>query len=267
VFSDYNNSCIILFPSKKINKSGYRCSNKFELDSILEMYKPETCYGVVLISGNGFRCYSVELTGTYKNFKLLDSMEVKLQNRHKTGGSSFKRFERIREEKQSLYVDLAAESAVKSFMKNNNTICAVAGLIIGGPGEIKKELLDTSLFNQYFSDKIVQTINTTEIVDGTIYEVYNKYSEHLISDETKKAIVAIKEVDDLMTTDPDKLNFGDEVLQALKDCMLSKLLVSDKLNEIELLNIKQLNTYDCELIPVEDYKLRQYGKYVGIKFY
>lgn len=89
VFSGYNNSSILVFPPKKINKSYYRCDNHFHLDTILDMYNESSSnYGIVLISGKEYRCYILNICNTYKEFKLVNYDTANLPNNHNKGGSS-----------------------------------------------------------------------------------------------------------------------------------------------------------------------------------
>jgi len=104
VFSGYNDASIIIYSPKKIIKSYYRCDKRFHLDEILDMYSDSYVnYGIVLISGNAYRCYLLCVGTSHREFKLLNSDTIHLQKTKKKGGQSAPRFERIRQEKKHHY--------------------------------------------------------------------------------------------------------------------------------------------------------------------
>jgi len=267
VFSHYNNSSVILYAPKKIQKSYYRCDSKFHLDDLLELYDNSINYGIVLLSGKEYRCYLIEVTGSHIEYNLVDCDEVTLQKRQKKGGQSAQRFGRIREGKRNHYTKEVAEAIRQSYMINNDTECIIKGLIIGGVGVIKKEIIDQEIFQQYFSDKVLRVLNTTEIDDGTVHEVYTKCIDLISNFDMKLVNSALSELEDLITAASDLLEFGEaNVMSHLSTYSLSKLIISDVQYEKLQCDVDRYD-YNYEFVIVPDKLLEKYGSIVGIRYY
>lgn len=149
----YNGS-ILFEPAKKILRSEYICNNRFSLDIILEMYKRETVFGIVLISGKETRMYQITLSGSHRDVKLLYDRNVSLAGRTRRGGQSALRIDRLIDEKRNIYLTEISEIMSKVFLTNNNTECIVKDMVIAGPANIKKELYNKELVQQFFTGKI-----------------------------------------------------------------------------------------------------------------
>ena len=167
-FDSYNSS-IIIYPPKKITCSFYKCDNKFHLNLVLNMYDENVNnYGIALLSGKEYRCYVLSLSSCYQDLKLVASGETKLQKKHKKGGSSQNRYLHTQQDKKELYIKKLAEVLRSSYMKENNTILSIKGILIAGCGSIKNQVMNSDIFKQYFSDAVIGVINTEEINDSTI---------------------------------------------------------------------------------------------------
>lgn len=267
VFSGYNNS-IVIYPPNKISKRYYRCDNKFHLDCILDMYKSETKYGICLISGKEYRCYILEIRGSHKQFKLIKSDTQEIMNQHKTGGQSALRFQRLRDGQIDHYIKKICEQILKSYLTNNNSQYLIQKLIIAGPGLLKKNVLDHDLFKQYFKDKILQIMTTSEINDNTVHEIYDECYHILETKENIKAKLIIENIKDLIKNNVDQLVFGiDEVFNELKLKTLSRIIISNNFDNNIKEKIIDLNDNFSEIILVNDNYLDDYGCIVGIKYY
>lgn len=253
MFSEYNNSSILIFPPKKIIKSYYRCDNRFHLDNILDMYNESfTNYGIVLVSGKEYRCYILSICNSCKEFKLIKSDIENLQKKQKKGGQSAPRISRIRTEKYNRYISKIADVIVETYMKNNHTTCIVEGLILAGPSLEKNDVFNNELIQQYFANKILCVTETAEINDGTIYYIYNKCSDYIASDIDKYEIKICKEVNDLISVASDLLYFGDEVIKGIDEYKIKKVIHFSDLKDGFKENILNNKKYNFEVIEIKN---------------
>lgn len=226
------NGALLFEPPKKIPKSEYICDTKFNLATILDMYKTETAFGLVLISGKEARMYQMILSGSHKDLRLLYDRNISLAGRTRRGGQSALRIDRLIEEKRNIYLTELAETMVKIFLRNNNTDCIVKDMVIAGPANIKKELYNKDLVQQYFSTKIKKFVDTDNIKEDTAWEVFNKSLDVFTSEELDNERKITEEVKNLVLKADDRLVFGkDEILSLYEACMLSKVVV---INNIDL---------------------------------
>ncbi|AYV75970.1 MAG: peptide chain release factor 1 eRF1 [Terrestrivirus sp.] len=231
------------------------------------MYNDSVNYGIILLSGKDFRCYVLEITGSNKEFKLIDSDKFKLQKRQKKGGQSAQRIDRLREIQRGHYITEINEIIQQIYMRENNTMYIVKGFVIGGVGDFKHEVINNDIFQQYFSSKILRIVSTEEINDGTVYDVYNKCIDILGSFDINNVNKIINEIKILITNADDKLIFGkDDIMNELKSYQLKKLIISDQLFDTYKNDITQI-IYDYELHIVPHNMIEIYGGILGIKYY
>lgn len=266
VFSGYNNS-ILICPPKKLQINNYTCSNKFDLDLLLDMYRSRTSYGICLVSGKLALFYIIDICGQYKEFNLIFRYDISLQRKQKKGGSSSMRFCRTREEKYNWYIDILCDEIVKKFMQDNNTKYLINGLLIGGPSRVKYDVTTNELFKKYFQSKLIGVVNTEELNETTISSIYSANIELFVTDEKRCGIIVFNEIDNLIKINCDRLVFGKDVLKALHKCMLEKLIINDSLDQDHIDKIKYMVKYNCEIIIAPSELMCNYGNTIGIKFY
>lgn len=232
------------------------------------MYNDSNNYGIVLISGKEYRCYVISICNSYKEFKLISSDTEHLQKKQKKGGQSAARFSRTRVEKYNWYITKICDIIIQAYMKNNHTKCIIEGLILAGPSLEKNDVLNNELIQKYFSDKILSVIPTPEITDETVYNVYERCYDYIASDIDKYEFDICKDINNLVTIASDKLLFGDDAIQGIRDFTIQKIIYfSDLKDEFkkEILDKK----YDYELIEIKNLSAQQKlpANLIGIKFY
>jgi ribosomal protein L7Ae-like RNA K-turn-binding protein len=133
---------------------------------------------------------------------------------------------------------------------------------------MKTKVMSEDICKQYFSKFIAKTITTTEITDSTIFEVYNKCSDVFITLNSKTGNIIIDEVSNLINFASDKLVFGyKEVVIALKEKSLQKLVINKDLDEKQKNSIKELLYEKCTFAEIEKNMFNGLGEIIGIKFY
>lgn len=264
---EYNN-VIILYPPNKITQKYYRCDNVFHLTSLLEMYKPAIKYGICLISGKEYKFYLLEIRGSHTDFKLLCSDSQEIMNQHKSGGQSAVRFQRLRDIQIDHYIKKISEFMCKTYLINNNTQLIIKGIIIAGPGSIKNDVMQTELFKQYFSDKLLQTATTSEINNNTVYDIYEKYYNILQTSENIKNKQIVDNLKNLLLNNFDVIVFGyDEIIENINTKNLKSIIISNTIDNNIKKEIYNSLTYKCEIIEMDENFVSNYGGLIGIKWY
>lgn len=225
------------------------------------MYKLEQNYGIVFITGRSCEFYKIIKSGEHLEIKKLYEENVSLPNKHNKGGQSAPRFQRLHEEKEDAYINQVSQEIIQYFMKNNNTKYTIEKLIIAGPGDKKKLIVNHPLVLQYFKNKL-HIMNTADLNEKNIIETIYSMKELFEEDLDKYYDKFVDEINELMILDIDKLLFGlEEIMDALDKKQIHKIIMTDNY-DIPLMYDK------CELIKLPSYKLKQIGlDIVGIKFY
>ena len=90
-------------------------------------------YGILLMDSQEARFYIIETD----NIEKVDSNEIDLMNKHKKGGMSQRRFNRLRRGAISAFVKEVVDD-----LRDLDELEDLRGIIVAGPGEAKKQLLE-----------------------------------------------------------------------------------------------------------------------------
>lgn len=129
-------------PFKPINTSLYLCDNKFHTEPLRDLLESDSKFGFIIMDGSG--ALFGTLSGNTRN--VLHKFAVDLPKKHGRGGQSALRFARLRMEKRHNYVRKVAELSVQFYITNDRP--NVAGLVLAGLADFKKELSETDMFDQ-----------------------------------------------------------------------------------------------------------------------
>ena len=158
-------------PIESINIYFYRCDNKFHVNPLLELLKEKDTYGILVIDAND----AALATLTGGKLKILNEYHSGVAGKHKTGGQSARRFERIREMELNNYFRRVGEHV------NNNLleIKDLKGLIIGGPGPTKYDFEAGDHLNYMLKKKILALVDISYTGKSGVKEVVARSFEIL----------------------------------------------------------------------------------------
>jgi peptide chain release factor subunit 1 len=242
----------VLTPPEPINVYFYRCDNRFHLEPLLEILRERETYAILLIDVNEATLAS--LVG--RRMDVLKEFTSGIPGKHRAGGQSARRFERIR------------EAEINEFFKRVGNhvneilggIQDLKGIIIGGPGPTKYDFQQGDYLNYMIKQKIIATIDTAYVGESGVKEVISKSTEILkgvrYAEEKKLVQRFLYEVGH----DTGLAAYGEkEVRKYLNEGLVETLLLSEKLN-IKHIFIKCRNCdyeNDKFLMPYEIPKFEQ----------
>lgn len=229
------------------------------------MFKQEEIFSILLVSGECFKIYKVIKSGSHVDFILLDSRDIRLQKHFKVGGQSAPRFQRIVKSERESYVKKVVEHLINSLTCDGLPI--IKGILLAGPADFKNRIRDDTDFKQYFDNICLGTIDTAEIDNNLVSQVYEINNSVFNSQQDiKKELNKIKE---MMTLCDDKIMIGfEEAKIHLENCRVKKLFITNNLSNEKKDIIKKLNTYDCNIQFVDDYLINKLGvDIIGVLYY
>ena len=100
---------------------------------LMEMRDDYEDYGIILMDSDEARVYSVRS----KTLEQVRSSSIDLMNRHKKGGMSQKRFNRLRRGAIDAFISQIVED-----LEGLEGLEEMRGLVVAGPGSVKKQLVD-----------------------------------------------------------------------------------------------------------------------------
>ncbi len=127
-------------PPEPFRSFRYRCDSTFEVTQLEDMLIDKTCYGIFVID-RGEAAYGL---ASGKSVHCQEEMQSNIMGKHRQGGQSAQRFERLIEEHAHKFFKRAAEHASDYWL---GLIENMEGIIIGGPGATKDQVLKGEFFH------------------------------------------------------------------------------------------------------------------------
>ncbi len=212
-----------LDPPKDLKTFLYRCDDHFHVDILKNMLKDDNLIGFLAIdakdTGWGL------LHGD--KIEVLKETGSGVAGKHRQGGQSAKRFQKLREMELTYYFNRVADITKEYFID----IYPIKGIIISGPGPTKDDFIDGNYLEYRLQDMILETIDASYAGAEGIREAFAKSGE-ILSDfrmiEEKKMV---EELFKHINTNTGLASYGlNEVLTFLKNNVVDKLVITDNTN-------------------------------------
>jgi peptide chain release factor subunit 1 len=161
----------VVIPPEPINIYYYRCDSHFHVQPLKEMLKEKESYGLLVMDGSG----AAFATLRGDNLEIVRKITSGISGKHRAGGQSARRFERLREAEVNEYFKRVGKYANEIFLE----IPDLKGIIMGGPGPTKYDFEKEELLQYTLKDKILTTVDTAYIGEQGIEEIVAKSSDIL----------------------------------------------------------------------------------------
>ncbi|MBT5285498.1 MAG: peptide chain release factor 1 [Euryarchaeota archaeon] len=143
-------SVVIEDPPEPLLSFRYRCDSKFELTQLEEMLIDKKSYGLFVID----RSEAAYGIASGKRIHVQEHLVSNIMGKHRQGGQSAQRFERLIEEAAHNFFKRATEHANSYWLPHLENIQAI---IIGGPGATKDFVVKNEYFHHEIAKKIAKT--------------------------------------------------------------------------------------------------------------
>jgi peptide chain release factor subunit 1 len=137
-------------PPQALISFRYRCDSRFELTQLEEMLIDKKSYALFVID----RAEAAYGIATGKRIHVQEHLVSNIMGKHRQGGQSAQRFERLIEEAAHNFFKRATEHANSYWLPHLENIQAV---IIGGPGATKDFVVKNEYFHHEIAKKIAKT--------------------------------------------------------------------------------------------------------------
>lgn len=137
-------------PPQELMSFRYRCDSTFELTQLEEMLIDKKSYALFVID----RSEAAYGVATGKRIHVQEHLTSNIMGKHRQGGQSAQRFERLIEEAAHNFFKRATEHASEYWLPHLENIQAV---IIGGPGATKDFVVKNDYFHHEITKKIAKT--------------------------------------------------------------------------------------------------------------
>jgi peptide chain release factor subunit 1 len=216
-------------PPKPIQINLYRCDDHFWIDHLKDMMKDDKVIGILSLDTQeaGFGI----LTGD--RWEVVESLTSGVAGKHRQGGQSARRFERLRDNELNEYYHRVADYGKKIFIDEYN----IKGLIIGGPGPTKDGFLKEEYLDYRLQNNVIAVLDSSYSGSEGVREIIDKVNEQgIMADyrlmEEKKIIKNF--MSEVYTGKGLGIYGIFEVIDALKNGYADLVLVTDDITFIRL---------------------------------
>jgi peptide chain release factor subunit 1 len=210
-------------PPKDLTTSLYRCDDHFHTDILKDMLQDDNIIGLLAIDAKD------------AGWGLLhgDKLEVLKQTgsgvagKHRQGGQSAKRFQKLREMELQYYFNRVAEITREYFID----IYQVKGLIVSGPGPTKEEFVNKEYLEYRLQNNIIATIDASYSGAEGIREAFAKCSDILSNFRMVEEKKIIEKLFQEINTNTGLGSYGlKEVIEMLKNNIAGTIIISDDIH-------------------------------------
>ena len=210
-------------PPKDLNQYLYRCDDHFHVDILKDMLKDDNLIGFLAIDAKdaGWGLLHGE------KIEVLSQTGSGVAGKHRQGGQSAKRFQKLREMELTYYFNRVAETTREYFID----IYPIKGLVISGPGPTKEDFINGNYLEYRLQNMIINTIDASYSGAEGIREAFAKSADIL---GNFRLVEEKKLVEDLfreINTGTGKGSYGlQEIIGYLKNNVVQTLLINDNTN-------------------------------------
>ncbi len=156
-------------PPKPVQINLYRCDDHFWIDHLKDMMKDDKVIGVLSLdtqeAGLGI------LTGD--RWEVAESLTSGVAGKHRQGGQSARRFERLRDNELNEYYRRVADYAHKIFIDQYD----VKGIIIGGPGPTKDGFIREEYLDYRLQNNVIAILDSSYSGSEGVRELIDKVND------------------------------------------------------------------------------------------
>ncbi len=220
-------------PPESIQTYTYHCNSEFFLEPLQDMLGDKDVYGLAVLDRK-------EATIAVLRGKRIDIIKILtsgVPGKHKAGGQSQRRFDRV--------IELAAHEFLKRIGEQINDawlpLPDLDGVVLGGPGHTKEEFLKGDYMNHEIKKKVITTVDTSYTGEFGIREVIDKSMDVLTEIDVMREKKLVQRFLHELVSDNGLASYGEkEVRQNLQMGAVEVLLLSEDLNSKRI-------SYECSV--------------------
>jgi peptide chain release factor subunit 1 len=210
-----------VLPPEALQVQLYRCDSEFLLDPLFTMVQPKDVFGLFVMDRR--EATFAVLKG--KVVEIIEHLTSGVPGKHRKGGQSALRFERLHEQAVHDFYKRIGENANQLF-----TDPKITGIIAGGSGPTKQEFINGEFMHGDVKKKIVGIIDTSYTDEFGIKELTDKAGEVIKELEINKEKDLVNRFLKEATVSGLATYGEQQVRDAIAAGKVSMLLLSESLN-------------------------------------
>ena len=255
-----------LEPPEPINQRLYRCDKDFKLDLLRDMMEDKEVFGLVVMDA---RDATIAILKGKTIITLLKT-HSQVPGKMKAGGQSAHRFQQNRELAVKQHYKKVADYMKDQFL----TMPGLKGIIVGGPGPTKYEMVEHDFITDQVRKKIIAVKDITYTDEFGLQELVDRSQDVLAEQEIAGEKKIVTRFLEMLATKEELTTYGEvqtrKALEmgAVDTLLLSESLTDEKIDEFEAIAKNYSTTVHIISTETrEGVQLRDLGKIAGILRY
>jgi len=225
----------VVIPPEPVSLYYYRCEQRFMLEPLYELLLSEDTYGILVMDSKD--ATFALLKG--RRADIIREITSGVPGKHRAGGQSSRRFERLREMHLNEYFTRVGKHVTEIFLDVPN----LKGIIVGGSGQTKEEFVKGNNFHYELKDKVLTVVDTAYTGVEGVKEVVERSKDFLRDVRFYEERKIVQDFLRHIGHDTGLATYGEqEVIQALKSVNVQTLLISEGVRRA----IVKLRCRECE---------------------
>jgi peptide chain release factor subunit 1 len=162
----------IIEPPEPVPLYKYHCDSTFYLEPLKEMLKEKKVYGLIVIDR---REATIGLLRG-KRIEVLSYTTSMVPGKHRQGGQSSGRFERLRQIAIHEFYKKVGEKATEALLPYKENLL---GILIGGPSPTKEEFYEGEYLHHELQKKVIGLFDVSYTDESGLYELVEKAQDAL----------------------------------------------------------------------------------------
>ncbi|MDI3550268.1 MAG: peptide chain release factor subunit 1 [Methanobacterium sp.] len=218
-------------PPEPVQTYIYHCNSQFFLEPLEEILEDKEIYGLAVID----RKEATIAVMKGKRVDIVKNLTSGVPGKHKAGGQSQRRFDRL--------IELAAHEFLKRIGEHMNeaflNLEGIKGIIIGGPGHTKEDFVNGDYLHHEIKQMIITTVDTSYTGEFGIREVIDKSMDVLTEIDIMREKKIVQRFLSELVDENGLASYGEaEVRQNLINGAVEVLLLSEDIKS-------KRHTYEC----------------------
>ncbi len=208
----------------------YVCDSSFHTEHLREQLKEKETYGLIVIDRSA--ATFAFLKG--KHLNVLKTIYSHIMGKHRAGGQSARRFERLIEEQAHNFMKEVGELGKKLFLEDLEEEDLKA-IIIGGPGSTKEDFYKGTYLDNRAKEKVVDLIDTGYTEEEGIKELVERSANILQNLRYMEEKRIVQKFLEQLAKDTGYVTYGErEVREALQQGAVDTLILSEGLDKVRI---------------------------------
>lgn len=241
----------LINPPEQIGIKLYLCDYVFHVDHLKEMMESKLKYGLALIERGGATLAVVQGS----RLDIIREEESYVPGKHKMGGQSQARYQRLTEEAAQRWYSKIAELMNKIYLEDQ----PVEAIIVGGPALSKAEFIENKEIDYRIRDKVIGIYDIGYRGEVGIRELLDKAKDKLSEFELIKERTLTRKFMEHLGKDTGLAVYGEkQVMEALEKGAVETVLVSEEVDRVSM----EIKCEGCDYTNTESVRTKNYNDFL-----